>query len=175
MGLFGRERRFLKVFKHEHEVILDQLLALRRAVKVADGRRAAELVDAMDRVMGPHFEVEEVGLYPMLRDYLGSESVDDLLEEHVGAVAAMHELQCHAGDPDWLLANGAGTIAKILDAMMMHVTSCDGLSIIVERFGKEQQRALGDVIDRVHATPQTLTEWRADRRSSVPQPAAVDR
>ncbi len=44
----------------------------------------------------------------------------------------------------------------------MHVTSCDGLGIIVERFSKRQQAELGGVIDRVHATPRTLTEWRGE-------------
>jgi hypothetical protein len=153
------EAKFLETFKQEHQTILDGLLDLRGAIRQRDAARAQELVRALDQVMGPHFRVEEEALYPMLTDYLGTENVRNLLDEHRGAIAAMHLFKQHMGDPAWLQAQGPEAL-KMLEGFFMHVTSCDGLSIIIERFSDTQKIELAEHLDRVQAEPLPLTEWR---------------
>src|SRR5574337_90303 len=104
--MINYQEKFLKTFKQEHQTILDGLLDLRSAVRQVDAARAQELVRALDQVMGPHFRVEEETLYPMLADYLGADNVRNLIDEHKGAVAAMHLFKQHIGDPAWLRERG---------------------------------------------------------------------
>lgn len=157
--MISSQEKFIKTFKQEHQTILDGLLDLRRAVRQADAARAQELVRELDQVMGPHFRVEEEALYPMLTDYLGAENVRNLLDEHKGAVAAMHLFKQHIGDPAWLQARGPEAL-KTLEGFFMHVTSCDGLSIIIERFSDVQKVELAEHLDRVLAASLPLTVWR---------------
>lgn len=151
--------KFLRVFKQEHQTILDRLLDLREAVRESDPTRARELVEVLDDVMGPHFRVEEEALYPMLKPHLGERNVSGLFEEHVGAVAAMHQLKSNVGDPRWLEENGE-TVLGELEGFFMHVAACDGLSIIVERFREDQKLDLAGALDRVQAENLPLTRWR---------------
>lgn len=151
--------RFLRVFKQEHQDILDGLLNLREAIRAGDAGRAHELVEELDGLMGPHFRVEEEALYPMLESYLGRENVEGLLAEHEGAVAAMREMKSNVGEPVWLGENGQ-RVLQGLEGFFMHVTACDGLSIIVERFPDDQKLGLADALDRVQAEALPLTEWR---------------
>ncbi|MEM3655363.1 MAG: hemerythrin domain-containing protein [Thermoprotei archaeon] len=153
------EEKFLKTFKQEHQVILDNLLKLRGAVQAGDSAEAERLVNTLDDVMGPHFKIEEVSLYPMLKDYLGEENVRKLLKEHAGAVEAMHALKKNAGKTDWLKANGKD-VMKTMQGMFMHVTSCDGLSIIIERFPQSKKLELAAKLDEVYAKKEPLTVWR---------------
>lgn len=151
--------KFLRVFQQEHQVIFDQLVELRTAVREGDSVRAHEMVESLDRVMGPHIRVEEEDLYPMLAAYLGEQNVSGLIAEHDGAAAAIHELKGNAGDPEWLRENGPAVL-KDLEGFFMHVTACDGLSIIVERFSDEQKLELADAVDRVLTEGLPLTAWR---------------
>ena len=151
--------KFLKAFKHEHQEILNRLIELREAMGNGDVAAARRLVGELDSILGPHFRVEEEALYPMLSPWLGEQNVKNLLEEHRGAVAAVHELKRNVGDPEWLRANGAKVLGY-LNGFFMHVTACDGLSIIVERFTDEQKQALGEALDRVWAEALPLTVWR---------------
>jgi hypothetical protein len=153
----SQEEKFLRAFKQEHQVILDLLLELRRLVK--EGKQCSGTVKKLDEVMGPHFQVEEEALYPMLKDYVGEEGVRKLLKEHEGAYEAMHLLAANAGDAIWVKNNGE-KVVSIMHGMFMHVTSCDGLSIIIERFSSEQKRILAEALDRVHSNPQPLTVIR---------------
>jgi len=155
----SQRERFLKVFKQEHQVVFDTVLELRDAVRDVNAEAAKKLVQTLDQVMGPHFRVEEEGLYPMLVQYLGRENVDHLLGEHRGAIQGMHQFKQSAGDREWLKAHGAEAL-KTLEAFCMHVASCDGLSIIVERFSEGEKRELDGHLDRVQAEPLPLTEWK---------------
>lgn len=156
----GGQGKFLRVFKEEHQIILNRLLELHEAVSGGDAVRARELVEVLDDVMGPHFRVEEEVLYPMLEAYLGEQNVCGLLEEHVGATTAVHRLKSNIGDPAWLRENGEAVFAE-LEGFFMHVAACDGLSIIVGRFSEVQKLVLARALDRVQKEEHLpLTRWK---------------
>ncbi len=151
--------RFLRAFKEEHKVILNELLELRKVVNNRDNEAAAKLVEDLDRIMGPHFKVEEEALYPMLREYFGDENVEKLIEEHDIATSAMIEFKNNIGNKGYLEEHARDTL-KHLQGFFMHVTSCDGLSIIIDRFSDEQKQELETRLDEVWENPEPLTSWR---------------
>jgi len=95
----------------------------------------------------------------MLVDYLGEENMRNMLEEHAGAVNAMHQFKQHIGDQAWL-EDHAPEVLKGLQGSFMHVTGCDGLSIIIERFSDTQKVELDEHLERVQANPQRLTQLK---------------
>jgi hemerythrin-like domain-containing protein len=154
------QEKFIKAFKQEHQQILDGLLVLRSAIQKIDIKQASEIVEKLDNIMGPHFRVEEDALYPMLTEYLGQENVNNLLNEHRGAVEVLHSFKKYIGDEAWLSTHREEALKK-LEGFFMHVTGCDGLSIIIERFSDQQKAKLADYLDYVHTQPQSLTQWKA--------------
>lgn len=77
IGIIGR-------FSTEHDELINVTGLLRRAV--ADGRagEVVELVDDVARLLAPHTDAEEAGLFTVLRrDEDFSEHIDTLCGEHV--------------------------------------------------------------------------------------------
>jgi len=151
--------RFLEAFKEEHKVILNDLLSLRSAINNNDNIKAGELVEKLDEIMGPHFKVEEEALYPMLGEYFGDENISRLLREHDIATKAMNEFKEHIADDSYIKEHAPETLKK-LQEFFMHVTSCDGLSIIIEKFSDSQKQELDSELDKVWENPEPLTKWR---------------
>ncbi len=153
------QEKFIKAFKQEHQRILDGLLALREAIRKIDTKQASEIVERLDSIMGPHFRVEEEALYPMLTEYLGQENIQNLLSEHQEAVEVLYNFKKYIGDEAWLSAHREEVLKKLV-GLFMHVTSCDGLSIIIERFSDRQKTKLADYLDHVRTQSQPLTQWK---------------
>lgn len=150
---------FLQAFKEEHKAILDHLLMLRGAIRHGDSSEARRIVNSLDVIMGPHFRVEEEALYPMLKEYFGEEKVQRLLEEHSVATEAMNEFKQNIGNETYVKEHGE-VVLKKLQGFFMHVTSCDGLSIIIEKFPEDQKRKLAFHLAKVRAEAIPLTLWK---------------
>jgi hemerythrin-like domain-containing protein len=150
---------FLEVFKEEHKVILDNLLNLKEAVKRKDSKNAEILVKFLDNIIGPHFRVEEEALYPMLTEYFGEDNVERLLEEHTMATEAMNEFKHNIGSDQYMREHGEDTLKK-LQGFFLHVTSCDGLSIIIEKFSDDQKKKLDAHLSKVRGEAIPLTVWK---------------
>jgi hypothetical protein len=150
---------FLGAFKEDHKIILNNLLSLKDAVKRKDTKNAASLVVFLDDIMGPHFRVEEEALYPMLTEYFGEDNVERLLEEHTLATDAMNEFKHNIGSERYMVEHGEDTLKK-LQGFFLHVTSCDGLSIIIEKFSDDQKKNLDAHLAKVREEGIPLTVWK---------------
>lgn len=154
------QEKFIKAFKQEHQQILDRLLALKDAIEKTDTDLASNLVEELDQIMGPHFRVEEEALYPMLVEYLGDENVKELLSEHQRAVETLYNFKKCINNKTWLSQHREEALNK-LQGFFMHVTGCDGLSIIIERFSEQQKAKLANHLDIVHSEARPLTQWKS--------------
>ncbi len=150
---------FLEAFKEDHKIILDKLLNLKDAVKRKETKDAENLVKFLDNIMGPHFRVEEEALYPMLTEYFGEDNVERLLEEHTMATEAMNEFKHNIGSEQYMREHGEDTLKK-LQGFFLHVTSCDGLSIIIEKFSDDQKNNLDAHLTKVRDEAIPLTVWK---------------
>ncbi|HVY55760.1 MAG TPA: hemerythrin domain-containing protein [Thermodesulfobacteriota bacterium] len=150
---------FLDAFKEEHKIILNNLLSLKDAVKRKDTGDAEKLVRFLDDIMGPHFRVEEEALYPMLTEYFGEDNVERLLEEHTMATDAMNDFKNNIGSEQYMREHGEDTLKK-LQGFFLHVTSCDGLSIIIEKFSDDQKKNLDAHLMKVRDEAVPLTVWK---------------
>jgi hemerythrin HHE cation binding domain-containing protein len=124
-----------------------------------DSSEARRIVNFLDVIMGPHFRVEEEALYPKLKEYFGEENVKRLLEEHSVTTETMNEFKQSIGDETYVKEDGEDVLKK-LKGFFMHLTSCDGLSIIIEKFPENQKRKLAFHLAKVRAEAILLTLWR---------------
>jgi hemerythrin-like domain-containing protein len=85
----------------EHDLVVDLIGEVRAAIADADPARMADLARQIARVLGPHTEVEEHGLFPVLAadfpDHIGT-----LRAEHRRVEAVLGEARSGTpADPAW--------------------------------------------------------------------------
>jgi hypothetical protein len=155
---------FTDVFRQEHRQVRDLLFDLIDAFRARDSAEARALTVRIAALTGPHFRYEEESLYPSLVDVFGADYVEKLLGDHDGAVRTARRLVELAAVDDLTDAQVEEAVAAAR-SILPHVSDCDGLSIMVERFPTDRiesifetrQRALDDDVD--------LLTWAADIRS----------
>ncbi len=147
----------VEIFRDDHREVRDDLLELARAIEDKDLNRAGEILDRLNRLLGPHFRFEEEALYPAMRRFLG-EYVDSLLNEHDGAINAARELVelIERGSIDDETARDAANRTR---ALLVHVSNCDGIAILAERLDKEEIEDLGKKFQRIREEGVTLLDW----------------
>lgn len=122
----------------------DLLFDLIDAFGDRDLSRASVLLGEIAAATGPHFRYEEESLYPNLVDVFGADYVDKLLGDHDQAVRTARRLVELAGQPQLSDAEVDEAVAGAR-SILPHVSDCDGLSIMVERFpGGDGGRDPGD-------------------------------
>ncbi|MBI2854600.1 MAG: hemerythrin domain-containing protein [Chloroflexi bacterium] len=144
-------------FREDHRKVRDGLLKLASAAEAGDLETARQTLGALDVLTGPHFRYEEEALYPALREFLG-EYVDQLIKEHDGVVATAKVAVSLLARPE-LTPEERATVAKAARNLLVHVTNCDGLNILAERFSSEKLRALAGRYQSARDAGVGLLTW----------------
>jgi len=144
-------------FREDHRKVRDGILEITQALKEKDLTRAREVLGRIDALTGPHFRYEEEYLYPALREFLG-EYVDQLISEHDNIVETA---KVCAGllSKDTLTDEESEDAQKAAMALLIHVSNCDGLAILSERFSAEDLDKLADRFMEAREKNVSLLEW----------------
>ncbi len=144
-------------FREDHRKVRDGLLDLIDALQSKDAVKARKILGKINVLVGPHFRYEEETLYPALRVLLG-EHVDQLLKEHDGVIATARS--CADLLKKDSLTDGevrqASTAARTL---LIHVSNCDGLSILSERLSKKEIDNLSEKLAVARKAGVPLLDW----------------
>jgi len=151
-------------FREDHRKVRDDVLELTDALKNKDVVKAREVLGRLDSLTGPHFRYEEETLYPAMKEFLG-EYVDQLVKEHTDIVNTARGCATLLSK-DELTDDEADEAQKAAKALLIHVSNCDGLAILSERFTDEQLDDLGDKFWDYRQKNISLLEW-ADKIRTV--------
>jgi len=144
-------------FREDHRKVRDGLLELASAAEGGDLDTARKILGEINALTGPHFRYEEESLYPSLKEFLG-EYVDQLLEEHDGIiktarVAAKILSQSSVSAEEGKMAAGAAR------SLLVHVSNCDGLNILAEKFSQVKLDQLADDFQKARDQNVPMLEW----------------
>ena len=144
-------------FREDHRKVRDSLLDLASAAEAGDVAKARDILGQIDTMVGPHFRYEEETLYPAMREFLG-DYVDSLIEEHDGAFATA-KTAAKLLSQSSLSKEERQAVAKAARALLVHVSNCDGLNILAERFSQKQLDELSKAYAQARAAGVPLLRW----------------
>ncbi len=147
----------IEEFREDHRKVRDGVLDLSEALKNKDIAKAQKILGQIDALAGPHFRYEEETLYPALKKFLG-EYVDDLVKEHDGAIETAKICAMLLGK-ETLTDEEAEEASKAAMHLLIHVSNCDGLAILSERFSQEELDELGEKFAEAREQGVTLLDW----------------
>jgi hypothetical protein len=150
-------------FREDHRKVRDAVLDISEALDTKDVEKAREILGNLNVIVGPHFRYEEEYLYPELRKFLG-DYVDDLMDEHDGAIDTARAC-ADLLSKDSLTDEEAGAARDAAMKLLIHVSNCDGLAILSERFDKEALTRLGTEFAKLREEGVTLLDWAASIRA----------
>lgn len=150
--------RFSAIFRAEHRHTRDLLLDLIDAYKKDDKARIPGLLTEIAAVTGPHFRYEEEVLYPALVPYFGPEYVRELFHAHDRAIATAREL-VSLTRKESLTPEEVDRAIHGARAILPHVTDCDGLSVLVERFPASRVAEIFAARDKARSANLDLLTW----------------
>lgn len=153
-------------FREDHRKVRDGLLGLASAAEAGDVATARGILGQIDTLVGPHFRYEEEALYPALKEFLG-DYIDSLIKEHDGAIETAKVAATLLSRPSLSEAEGK-EVAKAARALLIHVTNCDGLNILAERFSPEKLARLADHYAKSRAAGVPLLRWADTIRKGQP-------
>lgn len=144
-------------FREDHRKVRDGLLELIKALQLKDVAKARKILGNINVLVGPHFRYEEETLYPALRVLLG-EHVDQLLEEHDGVIATARSC-ANLLKKDNLTDEEAKQAANAARTLLIHVSNCDGLSILSERLSNKEIDNLSEKLAVSREAGVPLLDW----------------
>jgi len=144
-------------FREDHRRVRDGIFAITEALGEKNVANAREILGNLNSLVGPHFRYEEESLYPALRRFLG-EYVDQLLSEHNKVIDTAKACASLLGK-DTLVEKEAEDAKKAALALLVHVSNCDGLAILSERFTKDELDELGRRYEEARSAVVPLLEW----------------
>lgn len=152
----------IEEFREDHRKVRDGVLEMAGALERKNLKKAREILGRINILVGPHFRYEEEHLYPALKRFLG-EYVDDLLDEHDGVIETARGCAALLSK-DALSKRQAEEARKKAIALLIHVSNCDGLAILSERFNKKELEGLGRRLAAARKAGVPLLEWAAKIR-----------
>lgn len=147
----------IKEFREDHRKVRDGLLNLASAARARDLAKARDILGQIDTLVGPHFRYEEEHLYPALKEFLG-DYVDSLIKEHDGAIETAKTAARLLSQASLSEAEGKA-VAQAAMALLIHVSNCDGLNILAERFSREKLDELAGYYAKSRAAGVPLLRW----------------
>ncbi len=144
-------------FREDHRKVRDNLLDLASAAEAGDLTKARDALGQIDALAGPHFRYEEETLYPAMREFLG-DYVDSLIEEHGGAIDTA-KIAAKVLSQSSISEEDGKAVSKAARALLVHVSNCDGLNILVERFSQQKLDELGEAFAQSRAKGVPLLRW----------------
>lgn len=165
-GKLGPAEQFREIFRAEHRQVRDALLDLVDAFRLREKSRIAALLSKVARYAGPHFRYEEESLYPALVEFFGKEYVQELFRAHDRIIRTANDLVAIARKEELTEADVSSAIGGVR-SILPHVSDCDGLSIMVEKFPAKQIRAILETRDASQRAGLDLLTWAAEVRQSA--------
>ncbi|MBZ0110781.1 MAG: hemerythrin domain-containing protein [Candidatus Scalindua rubra] len=144
-------------FREDHRKVRDGLLELMEALQSNDVVTARKILGKINVVVGPHFRYEEETLYPALRVLLG-EYVDQLLKEHDGVITTASSC-AELLKKDSLTDEEAKQAITAARELLVHVSNCDGLSILSERLEEKEIDNLSEKLVAARKAGVPLLDW----------------
>lgn len=160
--------QFTRLFREEHRTIRDGLLDLLQAFQDRDTSRIQSLLPEIARFVGPHFRYEEEALYPALTDLFGEPYIEQLFGDHDRAIGSAERLVELAGKTP-LTDEDVEEAVRLIRGILPHVSDCDGLSIMVERFPEDKVQAVLDRRERSKTEGLDLLTWAHGVRGRAPK------
>lgn len=152
----------IEEFREDHRKVRDGLLDLINALEAHRIIEARQILGNINTLVGPHFRYEEEALYPALKVFLG-EYVDQLLSEHNGVINTAKNC-AELLQKDILTDKEAKEAANAARLLLIHVSNCDGLAILSERFGKKELDDLRKKFAASREAGVSLLDWARDIR-----------
>ncbi len=144
-------------FREDHRKVRDSLLELASAAEGGDLDKARTALGAIDALAGPHFRYEEESLYPSMKEFLG-DYVDSLIEEHDGAIKTAR-VAAKILSQSSVSAEEGKMAASAARALLVHVSNCDGLNILAEKFSPAKLDQLADDFQKARDQNVPLLKW----------------
>jgi len=92
-----------------------------------------------------------------MKEFLG-DYVDSLIEEHGGAIDTA-KTAAKVLSQSSISEEEGKVVAKAARALLVHVSNCDGLNILAERFSQEKLDELGERFAQSRAAGVPLLRW----------------
>ncbi len=144
--------KFSEAFKVEHNLIYDDLLNLKSALKDSDFTRSVNLIKHLNEITELHFKVEREVLYPMLTNYTDEDYIAELTEGHSFSTRILAELGTNISDTGSF--TGIDTyILKDLNEIIRNLMNCDGLTLVIDRLPDHEIKILNREISRIWESP----------------------
>lgn len=144
-------------FREDHRKVRDGILDISAALKAKNVKKAREILGVLNTLTGPHFRYEEECLYPALRNFLG-EYVDQLIKEHDNVIKTAKVCAELLGK-DSLNDKESADATNAAMALLIHVSNCDGLAILSERFSQKEMDNLSNKFSEARKAGVPLLEW----------------
>ncbi|MEE9613726.1 MAG: hemerythrin domain-containing protein [Thermodesulfobacteriota bacterium] len=150
-------------FREDHRKVRDYILDIVAALDAGDIPKARATLGGLDAMVGPHFRYEEEHLYPVLKQFLG-EYIDQLISEHDGAIDTAKACAALLGK-DSLSDEEREAGKKAAMGLLIHVSNCDGLAILSERFSQAELDDLGDKYIKAREANVGMLDWAGTIRN----------
>ena len=155
-----------EAFLDDHKHLTRGLTRTLEALQNGDDATAIQVVDTMDRAVGPHMEFEETLFYPELVGILGEPRVEHLENEHdIGKRAVQTILSRAGGEP--LAGEERKSVIASLGAMLEHALGCGTLLSHLDGLGEARKKQL---LDRLLELRRRGLRWTELERQERPSP-----
>lgn len=144
-------------FREDHRKVRDGILEITEALRDKNVKKAREILGTLNVLTGPHFRYEEEYLYPALRSFLG-EYVDQLVKEHDNVIETAKVCASLLAKDD-LNDQESQDASNAAMQLLIHVSNCDGLAILSERFNAQEMENLGNRFAEAREAGVPLLEW----------------
>ncbi|MGE5611803.1 MAG: hemerythrin domain-containing protein [Bacillota bacterium] len=161
--------------RQEHREIRDTLIDLIEAFHQRDMKLVQSLLARFDMLMGPHFRYEEESVYHMMVPILGTDYIQQLLTEHDRMIGIAKRLMDFS-EKDLLTDDELACAIKMIRRLLLHVSQCEGLSVMAERLSEEEVQRILDSRERAKKANVSLIEWSDAMRSrpvTMPEPGLL--
>lgn len=157
---------FAGIFREEHRQVRDSLFELIQALQNGRKDQLGGILNRIAVLTGPHFRYEEEAPYLTLVDTFGADYIQKLLHDHdlaIGTAKRLVEIANREGET--LSTGDVERGVKLTRSILPHVSDCEGLSIMVERFGDESVRSVLVARERARSDNLNLLRWAETIRS----------
>lgn len=142
-------------FISDHQAMIRGFRDLRDALERHDDSAAAAIADRLDRSAGAHIEFEERDYYPVLREWLGRDRVEEMYDEHGTGFAAILALAFRPAS----MGVSSGERARLMenvDVALDHAVACGAALAYLDELDEPRQQKL---LDALYAARERGHRW----------------
>ncbi|NIN51920.1 MAG: hemerythrin domain-containing protein [Nitrososphaeria archaeon] len=151
--------------REDHKKVRDTLLDIMDLIRQRDVTKSLEQLLVLDKLGGPHFQMEEEVMYPIMKRFYGDDYYERLLEEHDRVIKAAKQIGETFGKGSITEEEVTKLIKLIQNEILPHPITCSGLEILMERLSPEELNEIAKSITVTRETDTPLLEWATTTRS----------